>query len=107
MLYDEDLVLDDDGNFEIVVSPERPDDAKNWMKNAPGAESLLVRFTHSDWETERIDPLYIERLDTDGEPPVPLTAASMVAGLKTHLAIDVRSNRKLDRDRRSHVVVGA
>ena len=26
--------------------------------------------------------LYIERLDTDGEPPVPLTAASMVAGLK-------------------------
>ena len=82
VLYDEDLVLDEDGNFEIVVSPERPDDAKNWMKNAPGAESLLVRFTHSDWETERIDPLYIERLDTDGEPPVPLTAASMVAGLK-------------------------
>ena len=82
VLYDEDLVLDEDGNFEIVVSPERPDDAKNWMKNAPGAESLLVRFTHSDWETERIDPLYIERLDTDGEPPEPLTAASMVAGLK-------------------------
>ena len=82
VLYDEDLVLDEDGNFEIIVSPERPDDAKNWMKNAPGAESLLVRFTHSNWETERIDPLYIERLDTDGEPPAPLTEASLAAGLK-------------------------
>jgi hypothetical protein len=82
VLYDEDLVLDEDGNFEIIVSPERPDDAKNWMKNAPGAESLLVRFTHSNWETERIDPLYIERLDTDGEPPAPLTEASLAVGLK-------------------------
>lgn len=82
VLYDEDLVLDEEGKFEIVISPERPDDAKNWMENAPGAQSLLVRFTHSDWETERIDPLYIERLDTDGQPPVPLTAASLAAGLK-------------------------
>mgnify|MGYP007000271130 len=55
---------------------------KNWMENAPGAESLLVRFTHSDWETERIDPLYIERLDTDGQPPEPLTETSLAAGLK-------------------------
>ena len=54
VLYDEDLVLDEDGTFEIVVGPERPDDAKTDEKRA-GAESLN-RFTHSDWETERIDP---------------------------------------------------
>ena len=82
VLYDEELVLDEDGNFEIVISPERPPGASNWMQNGPGAESLLVRFTHSDWQTERIDPLYIERLDTDGSPPEPLTEADMVAGFQ-------------------------
>jgi hypothetical protein len=82
VLYDEELVLDEDGNFEIVISPERPPGASNWMQNGPGAESLLVRFTHSDWQTERIDPLYIERLDTDGSPPEPLTEAAMVAGFQ-------------------------
>ena len=52
------------------------------MQNGHGAESLLVRFTHSDWQTERIDPLYIERLDTDGSPPEPLTEADMAAAFQ-------------------------
>ena len=55
VLYADEMEMDDDGNFEIIVSPERPEGVANWMKNAPGAESLLVRFTHSDWEKERLD----------------------------------------------------
>lgn len=82
VLYGDEMEMDDEGYFDIIVSPERPAGVANWMKNAPGAESLLVRFTHSDWETERIEPLYIERLDGDSVPPAPLTELDMIAGLK-------------------------
>ena len=42
VLYADQMEMDDEGKFEIIVSPERPEGVTNWMKNAPGAESLLV-----------------------------------------------------------------
>ena len=82
VLYDSDLRTDPEGNFDIIISPERPPDADNWMLNAPGAESLLVRFTHVDWGTEADSPLYIERLDRPRQFPAPLDEPSMVRGLE-------------------------
>ena len=82
VLYADEMEIDDDGNFEIIVSPERPKGVANWMKNAPGAESLLIRFTHSDWERERLDPLYIERLDAEKVAPTPLSDLDMIGGLQ-------------------------
>ena len=82
MLYADQMEMDDEGKFEIIVSPERPEGVTNWMKNAPGAESLLVRFTHSDWEKERLDPLYIERLDSEKVAPAPLTKLDMIGGFE-------------------------
>ena len=82
VLYADQMEMDDEGNFEIIVSPERPEGAANWMKNAPGAESLLVRFTHSDWEKERLDPLYIERLDSEKVAPTPLSELDMIGGFE-------------------------
>ena len=82
VLYDDELLQDDDGNFEIIISPEKPPQAANWLANAPGAESLLVRFTHLDWSHERDHPLYIERLDGAGGPPTPLDEQTMVRGLE-------------------------
>jgi len=82
VLYADEMEMDDEGNFEIIVSPERPKNVANWMKNAPGAESLLIRFTHSDWEKERLDPLYIERLDSEKVAPIPLTELDMIGGFE-------------------------
>lgn len=82
VLYAAEMEMDDDGNFEIIISPERPKNVANWMKNAPGAESLLIRFTHSDWEKERLDPLYIERLDSEKVAPIPLTELDMIGGFE-------------------------
>lgn len=82
VLYADEMALGDEGNFEIIISPERPTGVENWMKNAPGAESLLVRFTHSDWETERLEPLYIERIDSDDVAPEPLSELDMIAGFE-------------------------
>ena len=82
VLYADEMEMDDDGNFEIIISPERPKNVANWMKNAPGAESLLIRFTHSDWEKERLDPLYIERLDSEKVAPIPLTELDMIGGFE-------------------------
>ena len=82
VLYADEMEIDDDGNFEIIVSPERPKGVANWMKNAPGAESLLIRLTHSDWERERLDPLYIERLDAEKVAPTPLSDLDMIGGLQ-------------------------
>lgn len=82
VLYADEMEMDDEGNFEIIISPERPKNVSNWMKNAPGAESLLIRFTHSDWEKERLDPLYIERLDSEKVAPIPLTELDMIGGFE-------------------------
>ena len=63
-----DLQVDTNGNFELLLSTERPaGHAGNWLKIAPGARVLMTRYRSYDWENE-VDPrMSIECLD-----PVPL-----------------------------------
>ncbi len=75
----EDLVVDEDGWFEIVISdsPSGP----NWMSNTNGsveATSVLIRESFMDWETERSGTWFIERTDTRGTPS-PLPDRALVA----------------------------
>ncbi len=68
-----DLVVDDEGRFEIIASAERPLDAENWLKLEPRAETALARFTDSAWRTNpKPDWLLIERMCSDcpSSPPV-------------------------------------
>ncbi|MCB2077928.1 MAG: DUF1214 domain-containing protein [Novosphingobium sp.] len=66
-LDDGDLQIDDNGNFEILVSKEKPDGyTGNWLQIKPGAIALMTRFRSYDWVNE-VDPvLSIECLNPVG-----------------------------------------
>lgn len=69
----DDLLVDDDGTFEIVISETEMGD--NWLSNTKGddkANSILIRESFMDWEKEVSGTWYIERCDTRGTPsPLP------------------------------------
>ena len=68
-----DLVVNDDGTFEIVISDTEM--GENWLSNTNGddkANSILIREAFMDWEKEVSGTWYIERCDTRGTPsPLP------------------------------------
>jgi hypothetical protein len=82
VLYDRDIITDEDGAFEIIVSRQDPGPGINWLANGEGAETLLVRFTHSDWSGERDSRLLIEKIGEEGKPAPLLTPQSMAQGLR-------------------------
>jgi len=68
-LTGDDLVCEDDGRFEIALSPEeRPG---NWLRTDDEASFLLVRQYFDDWEHEEPGSFSIERVDAP-YPPAPL-----------------------------------
>jgi len=66
-LDDGDLQIDGDGNFEILVSAERPQGhTGNWLPIKPGVQVLMTRYRSYDWVNE-IDPVMsIECLNPAG-----------------------------------------
>lgn len=67
-LDDRDLQIDTEGNFEILLSAERPaGHTGNWLQIKPKATVLMVRQRSYDWTTEADPVISIENLD-----PVPL-----------------------------------
>ncbi len=48
----EDLVVDDDGTFEIILSATEPDNAQNWLELKDEARSFLIRQGYNDWNTD-------------------------------------------------------
>lgn len=66
-LSTDDLVVDGEGRFEVIVSgDEHPG---NWLRSEAVPLKLLVRQIHSDWENERPGEVHIDRMGT------PLTVA--------------------------------
>ena len=67
--FDEHIVCDADGAFEIMLSKTRPHGwSGNWWQLAPNACTLLTRFFAYDIEHE-VDPeIHIERLDGPARP---------------------------------------
>jgi hypothetical protein len=92
-LEGEDLAIEPDGSFEIVLS--RNEQPGNWLPMEPDTSLLIVRQTFEDREREHIAELAIERLGAEG-PPQPVTpefideglarAATYVAGTATLFA---------------------
>jgi hypothetical protein len=62
------LQVDDDGRFEIVVSSREPS-AGNWLAVDPESNLLLVRQTFRDRRREEAAQLSIERLGTHAPAP--------------------------------------
>jgi hypothetical protein len=74
----DELEVDGDGNFEVVLSPdERPG---NWMRIEGDHPTLTVRHFFYDWDTEVASSLHIERLgdavDSNGGSLDPAVAVS-------------------------------
>lgn len=73
LLSFDDLVVEDDGSFEITISDTDP--GKNWLNNTDGnrlAKNILIRESFMDWDTETGTTWYIERTDNRGMPsPLP------------------------------------
>jgi hypothetical protein len=79
-LADRDLVLEQDGSFEVVLSKERT--GKNWLKIEEDTTLLMVRQTFADRTRE--EPAELEVINTTvQEKPGPLTSAQIDEGLKT------------------------
>ena len=74
----DELDVDDDGNFEVVLSTDRQ--AGNWMRIEGDHPTLTVRHFFYDWDTEVASSLRIERLGEsarpDGRPVDPEAAVS-------------------------------
>ena len=59
-LIDKQIAVNDDGTFEIVLSPtEQPG---NWIKTTPGSWRVTVRQFFGDWENEQPMRARIDRL---------------------------------------------
>jgi hypothetical protein len=78
-LASDDLVFDADGNFEVIVSRERPASGGNWLPITADCVGLLVRVVHHK-RGETLGPaLHIARLD--GAEPRPIRAAEVSESL--------------------------
>jgi len=69
-LDDRDLAIGADGEFEILLSAERPaQHGGNWLQVKPGATVLMVRMRSYDWLNEVDANLAIECLEAVGPKP--------------------------------------
>ncbi len=82
VLYGEDMLIAEDGSFEVFIGRNNPGPGHNWLPNGEGAETLLIRLTHSDWDQERPGAIRIEKIGEEGEHAQPLTPARMAKGLQ-------------------------
>ncbi|MFC2129494.1 hypothetical protein ACFLQX_01805 [Bacteroidota bacterium] len=77
---DKDLVIHEDGAFEIILSKERK--GENWLKLEDDTGMVMIRQTFADRSSEI--PLEVEIKNTSGsEQPAPLTTRQVDEGLKT------------------------
>jgi hypothetical protein len=81
--YDaDDLVINPDGTFEVVLSSERPSGFEgNWWKLEPAADYILARQRCYEWGVERDARLAIERIDRFTPKPR-LSAAAIDAAAR-------------------------
>lgn len=67
-LSTDDLVISDDGSFELIISPRQH--SGNWLQSEEVPLKLLVRQIHSDWAKETPGEVHIDRLGQQlGEAP--------------------------------------
>jgi hypothetical protein len=78
-LMSQQLVFENDGTFEIIVSQNNPGAGKNWLRLAPDTNCIMIRLVWTDRATEIAPSFHIQR--TDGAAPEPLSPALMANNL--------------------------
>lgn len=78
-LHEDELVVDDDGCFELFLSQEHHDG--NWLALEPETTSLAIRQTFLHKATDQPAELHIERIGGAGEVPPVLSPEHLVSAL--------------------------
>ena len=85
-LDDSEMLLDEDGRFEVILSVDRPEGAANWLPLARDTKSLVIRQTFLDRKTEKRAQLDLVRIDEEGNvldaAPRPVSARGVDHGLQ-------------------------
>ncbi len=81
-LIDEQVIVDEDGNFELIISPEAPpENAGNWIQSTPATWRLTCREFFADWENEEPMRARIDRLnDIEHDPQLSVEEVSRGLG---------------------------
>jgi hypothetical protein len=100
---DEDVALDDDGYFSVVLSPERPAGHDgDWWELAPGTRRLLMRKCACDWNNELDARVAIERVDDGGADMTPEEIARRFSDLAAWIEGMIGFDMQLVRYYREH-----
>lgn len=78
-LGSQQLHIEPDGTFEIILSQNDPGEGRNWLKLQADTNCIMARLVRSDRQREVAPGLRIERLD--GAAPEPVTPALMANNL--------------------------
>ena len=65
----DDLEIEPDGTFEVVLTAARPAGAKNWWRLEPEMRTLMLRSVSERWGEDTEPRVAIVRLDTDPRRP--------------------------------------
>jgi hypothetical protein len=93
-----DVAVDEQGCFDVILSPTRPEDyAGEWWKLEPATNKLWLRSVKADWARETDPTIAIERVDIPlGGRPRP-TCEDLEQGLRwLPAAIDYYSTVEID-----------
>jgi hypothetical protein len=90
---DGDLTLDAEGNFELLISAERPaGHTGDWLQIKPGATCLMTRYRSYDWLGE-IDPVMSIECLTAKNPKKRLSPEEILERIKKMAAMPVAATR--------------
>jgi len=99
----DDLELDGEGYFSVVLSAERPDGhGGDWWRLDPAARRLLMRRCSCDWKHEVDARVAIERLDDRGEDMTPQEIARRFSDLAAWVEGMITFDMQLVRFYREH-----
>ena len=76
-ICDAEMEFDDDGRFELILSTERPNGARNWVQLDNIARTLVTRQYFTDLRQQPAE-LKIDLLDDIAPPPAPTVWMSII-----------------------------
>lgn len=88
-----DMIIDDNGDFEIIVSQEKPEGNVNWLPITEDTRMVQLRQTRIDHKNEIIAQVSIERIDGSNIPkpfdPNKMDKALGSAAFFVHITADL------------------
>ncbi|MEJ6511844.1 MAG: hypothetical protein QNL69_06675, partial [Acidimicrobiales bacterium] len=80
--WHDQLVTDEDGNFELILSPTNTTNAANWMALDPNARIVSIREYFNDWSVEKPGDYRIEKIGNEGLAKPPLADSEIAQNIQ-------------------------